>query len=226
MCGRFTMTTPAEVIAELFELEELPQLLPRYNIAPTQQVPVVRFDADRSKNRLSMLRWGLIPHWATDPSIGHRMINARAETVAQKPSFRSPIKRRRCLVVADGFYEWKKMAGGKQPYLIRMNDGSPFAFAGLWDRWVAPDDCEIDTCTIVTTQPNSVCQEIHDRMPVILPPEAYSIWLDPDIQNVDGVSSLLTSYQSTAMEFLPVSTHVNKPSNDDPACVQEITIQR
>lgn len=167
MCGRFTLRVPAAELVEIFRLLRRPDVQPRYNIAPTQPVAVVR-RIDRGRE-LSMLRWGLVPSWAKDPKIGARMINARAETVATKPAFRTALRRRRCLVPADGFYEWAKSAGGtKQPHYITRRDGRPFAFAGLWESWDGPDGSSIESCTIVTTEANDLVGRIHDRMPVIL----------------------------------------------------------
>src|SRR5215216_4713323 len=172
MCGRYTLRTPVDTLAEAFEIEEYPSsITPSYNIAPTQEVAAVVEEDE--KRKLEMLRWGLIPSWAKDPAIGNKMINARAETVAEKPSFRSAFKVRRCLILADGFYEWQKTDNGKQPYYIKMQDGSPFAFAGLWEIWQNGE--EIRSATIITTDANDLMNEIHHRMPVILPPEDYGL---------------------------------------------------
>src|SRR5215216_3572508 len=179
MCGRYTLRTPVDTLAEAFEIEEYPSsIVPSYNIAPTQEVAAVVEEDE--KRKLEMLRWGLIPSWAKDPAIGNKMINARAETLAEKPSFRTALKRRRCLVVADGFYEWKKTGGGKTPMYVQLKDGQPFGFAGLWEAWQSPEDGLIKTCTIITTTPNELLADIHDRMPVILPREAYDRWLAPE----------------------------------------------
>lgn len=222
MCGRYTLSSSGETVAEAFDLREVPQLQARFNIAPTQEVAAVRrlkADADR---RLDFLHWGLIPFWAKDPGIGNRMINARSETAAEKPSFRNAIKKRRCLVVADGFYEWKKAAEGpKQPFHIRMKDGRPFAFAGLWEHWEG-DEGVIDSCTLLTTKPNPLMAEVHDRMPVILPPESYDLWLDPTMQKAEQLEPLLTSYPQEEMEAYPVSRFVNKPGNDEPRCIESV----
>ncbi len=179
MCGRFTLTINPDELQQQFGLSEAPptQLAPRYNIAPTQAVAVIANNSDR---KLELFQWGLIPSWAKDPKIGSKMINARAETLAEKPSFRTALKRRRCLVVADGFYEWKKTGSGKTPMYIQLKDGQPFGFAGLWEAWQSPDDGLIKTCTIITTTPNALLAEIHYRMPVILPREAYDTWLAPE----------------------------------------------
>ena len=224
MCGRFTLTSPAETVAELFELDAVPSLTPRYNIAPTQSVAVVRAAPDRrAPRRLSELHWGLIPSWAKDPSIGSRMINARAETVAEKPSFRSAFRRRRCLIVADGFYEWQKLGTRKQPHYIHMTGKKPFGFAGLWEHWEDPDGASIDSCTIITTEPNEMMAEIHNRMPVILRPSDYGLWLDPDVQTPERAQALLQAYPASEMSAYAISTYVNQPSNDTPACTEPLS---
>jgi putative SOS response-associated peptidase YedK len=168
MCGRFVLMTPGRDLAERFGLEEEPVLEPRYNIAPTQMVAIIRLEKETGRRRLDFVRWGLIPFWSKDPSIGNKLINARAETAAEKPAFSSAFKSRRCLVPADGYYEWKKRKEGqKQPYLARNADGTPFAFAGLWEKWQAPEDQIIESCTILTTDANDLTRPIHDRMPVV-----------------------------------------------------------
>ena len=221
MCGRFTLTVSARVLADLFGVEDLPDLRPRYNIAPTQQVLVVRGAADTTP-AFGEARWGLIPGWAKDAKIGARMINARAETVADKPAFRSATRRRRCLIPSDGFYEWRKLAGGKQPDLIHFADGSPFAFAGLWERWHDPDGKTVDSCTIIPTTPNDLVAELHDRMPVILPHRHHNEWLGSDTLARERLDELLRPHPSPGMEAYPVSTRVNSPRNDDPECVRRI----
>jgi putative SOS response-associated peptidase YedK len=217
MCGRYTLRTPVDSLVGTFEIEEYPSsITPNYNVAPTQEVAAVVEDDD--KRKLEMFHWGLIPSWAKDPAIGNKMINARAETVSEKPSFRSAFKKRRCLILADGFYEWKKTDDGKQPYHVKMEDGSPFAFAGLWETW--KDGPEIRSCTIITTEANDLMNEIHHRMPVILPPEDYDMWLDPDFEEKEALTSLLKPYPADAMEAYPVSRRVNKPSNNEPSVVE------
>jgi putative SOS response-associated peptidase YedK len=222
MCGRFTLRAPASVVAEQFSLFEMPPFAARFNIAPSQPVPVVRLAPDRPEpqRELVWLRWGLIPRWADDPSIGNRMINARAESVAEKPAFRAALRQRRCLVVADGFYEWQKIDKRKQPHFIRMRDDRPFAFAGLWERWEGPQRGPIESCTLLTTDANDVVRPIHDRMPVILVPDAYALWLDPTVQQADKLLPLLKPYPSEAMIAYAVSPRVNSPTNDDPQCVE------
>lgn len=209
MCGRFVLMTPGRDLAERFGLEEEPLLEPRYNIAPTQMVAIIRLNPETLQRRLGLVRWGLIPFWANDSSIGNRLINARAESVAEKPAFRSAFKFRRCLVPADGYYEWKKRKGGqKQPYLARNADGSPFAFAGLWERWQAPEEEVIESCTILTTDANDLTQPIHDRMPVILKLEDHDLWLDPDVRDPNLLKPLLRPYPSGEMIVQPVSPKV------------------
>jgi len=216
MCGRFTLTADVNALQGAFPwLNVPPELQPRYNIAPSQPVAVVPNDG---KRRLDFYTWGLIPSWAKDPSLGSRMINARAETLAEKPSFRNSFKRRRCLILADGFYEWRQEAQSqpKTPMYIRLEAGEPFAFAGLWDQWNAPDGSTILSCTIITTQPNSLVEKIHNRMPVILPAGAHSAWLEPGEQNPAELSRWLVPYPAAEMMAYPVSRRVNSPGNDSP----------
>jgi putative SOS response-associated peptidase YedK len=221
MCGRFTLRAPASVVAEQFGLLEVPAFAARFNVAPSQPVAVVRLAPERSaaQRELVWLRWGLIPSWAKDASIGNRMINARAETVGEKPAYRAALRRRRCLVVADGFYEWQRIDKRKQPYFIRMRDDRPFAFAGLWEAWEGADSSAIESCTLLTTDANEVVEPIHDRMPVILPSHAYETWLDPS-RDVQQVLPLLKPYPNEPMVAYPVSTAVNSPTVDDPRCVE------
>ena len=224
MCGRFTLTSPGEVLAEFFELVDVPDVRPRYNIAPTQPAPVVRIDGEVDARRLDLFHWGLIPSWAKDPSMGSRMINARAETAASKPAFRSAMRYRRCLVLANGFYEWKKIEGQKhkQPYYIQMQDRRPFAFAGLWEHWEGADGSEIDSCTIITTAPNELMKSLHNRMPAILRPTDYAKWIDLELQRPAVLESLLIPYPTDDLACYPVSTAVNNPSNDTPGCIQAL----
>jgi putative SOS response-associated peptidase YedK len=220
MCGRFTLTADTETLQEAFNLTSAPQdLAPRFNIAPTQAVAVV---VNREGERqLDAFHWGLIPTWAKDKSIGNRMINARGETVAEKPSFKRPFQNQRCLVLADGFYEWRKTPEGKIPTYIHLKDHRPFAFAGLWDRWQPKESDEaIYSCTIITTEPNDLMASIHNRMPVILPPEAHDLWLDPAQQEADRLLPLLKPYPAGLMTAYAVSRQVNSPANDVPACIQ------
>lgn len=219
MCGRFTLTVDTEQLQEAFPWVDVSAgVQPRYNIAPTQPVAVV---ANNGNHKLEYFHWGLIPSWAKDPEIGNRMINARADTLAEKPSFKNAFRRRRCLVLANGFYEWQAIPGqkAKLPMYIRMKGGEPFAFAGLWEVWNSPDGSVIPSCTIITTEPNNMMREIHNRMPVILPEDAYPIWLDPEERKPEELSPLLQPYPEIAMTAYPVSRAVNSPANDTEACI-------
>jgi putative SOS response-associated peptidase YedK len=216
MCGRYTLSTPAGRLAEEFQLDSTVEIPPSYNVAPTQQVAAVL--EDEEGRCLEMLRWGLVPSWADDPEIGARMINARSETAPEKPSFRRAFRGRRCLIPADGFYEWKREDGGKQPYYFRMQDGRPFAFAGLWESWEKGDG-DLRTCAILTTRASSVLQGIHDRMPVILPRDAYNAWLDPDADR-EELGELMIPYPGADLETYPVSRFVNSPRNNDERCIE------
>jgi putative SOS response-associated peptidase YedK len=219
MCGRYTLRTPVDTLAERFEIDDAPSsIAASYNVAPTQGVATVL--VKEGKRKLEMLHWGLIPSWADDPHVGNRMINARAETVAEKPSFRKAFRNHRCLVLADGFYEWQKTGNGKQPYYIRMENDSPFAFAGLWESW--QNGREIRSATIITTDANDVVAPIHDRMPVILHPEDYTLWLDPDFDEKEPLTTLLKPYPAEAMEAYPVSRRVNSPSNNEPSIIESV----
>jgi putative SOS response-associated peptidase YedK len=209
-------------------MEEFPgfsvpdEITPRYNVAPSQHVAVV---PNNGENRIEFFRWGLIPSWAKDPKIGNRMINARSETLAEKPSFRVAYRRRRCLVLADGFYEWRKEAGRKTktPMYIRLESGQPFAFAGLWEAWCSPEDQTVLSCTIITTTPNTLVEKIHNRMPVVLAPEAYDLWLDPGEQSPERLNEWLRPYPASQMSAYAVSTVVNSPSNDVPDCIVPVS---
>jgi len=219
MCGRFTLFEPDKILAREFGVSGIPLLSPRYNIAPSQPVAAVRAAPAGTGRELALLRWGLIPSWSKDPAIGNRLINARAETASQKPSFRNAFNRRRCLIPASGFYEWQRRELRKQPFYIRMHDGRPFAFAGLWDRWESPDKGVIESCTILTTATNALLAPIHDRMPVILPPGKYDRWLDPSLQDPDSLAPLLVPFPTEDMIAFPVSPRVNAPSTDDEGCI-------
>jgi len=222
MCGRFTLTIDPFALQEAFPWAIVPDDLPvRYNIAPSQPVAVIPNTGD---NIVTMYKWGLIPSWSKDPSIGDRMINARAESLDEKPSFRNAYKRRRCLILSDGFYEWKQNPDlkTKQPMYIRLKDGKPFAFAGLWEVWNAPDGSEIRSCTVITTQPNSLLEAIHNRMPVILPSSAYNKWLAKEDQQPTQLNGLLVPYPASEMIAFPVSKMVNRPELDTPELVKPI----
>ena len=222
MCGRFTLIAPGEAVADLFQLPETPVLAPRFNIAPTQPIAAVRVSSIGGPRELTHFHWGLIPRWAKDPKIGSRMINARSETAAEKPSFRAAFKYRRCLVPADGFYEWQKLNGSKKPVRIQMDDGDLFAIAGLWEHWISGDGSEIESCTLLTTEPNDLLAPVHNRMPVIISPDDFDLWLDPGAQHPGEVQHLLRAYPAEAMNYYPVSTHVNNPRNEDPLCIEPL----
>jgi putative SOS response-associated peptidase YedK len=214
VCGRFAFYSPAEAVSRLFAAETIADLPPRYNIAPTQPAPTVRLDQD-SIRRLNLLRWGLVPFWAKDPSIGNRMINARAETVASKPAFRQAFRKRRCLILADGFYEWQKADSGKIPWFINAPSGEPFAMAGLWESWQADGDEPLETCTILTTEAGSSLARIHHRMPVVLGSEGVQQWLDPNMD--EGQLPLLADEaRRVPLEAIRVSRQVNNPENEGP----------
>lgn len=222
MCGRFTLTADMNILQETFPWLNVPEgLEPRYNIAPTQPVAVVPNDG---KNKLDFYVWGLIPSWSKDPKIGSRMINARAETLAEKPSFRTAFRRRRCLVLADGFYEWRLEGKGKPktPMYIKLALHKPFAFAGLWESWNSKDGSNILSCTIVTTRPNSFLENIHNRMPVILPEDTYSLWLQEGEAETKRLSEILLPYTKEEMIAYPVSRTVNSPQNDTPVNIQPV----
>jgi putative SOS response-associated peptidase YedK len=222
MCGRYRLSRRAEILAAYDAEYEGVDWDAHYNIAPTQNVPVIRQDAKNPIRRASLMRWGLVPHWATDPAIGARMINARGETAAEKPAFKESLEHRRCLVPADGFYEWVRNGKSKQPYCFEMVERQPFAFAGLWDRWRAPDGTTLETCTILTTTPNQLLADVHNRMPVILPPEYYDLWLDPGFRDVAVTAEMLKPFEAELMRRYPVSARVNNVANDDPRCSEPI----
>ena len=220
MCGRFALLTHAEALIERFGVEEvIKRPEPRYNIAPTQNVTVV---VQREKLQLTEMRWGLIPSWAKDVSIGNRMINARAETVAEKPSFRSAFKKRRCLILADGFYEWQKVGKIKIPTHIRLKSREPFAFAGLYEYWKTKSGKMLESCAIITTTPNELMSPIHHRMPVIVSPENEVAWLDLENQDVSELLSILQPYTPDQMEAFEVSDFVNSPKNQGPLCTKPV----
>lgn len=216
MCGRYSLTTPPEAMRQVFGFAERPDLAPRYNLAPGQPAPAVRATGEAGGRTLVMLRWGLVPGWAEDPAAGARRINARAETVAEKPSFRAAFRRRRCLIPADGFYEWRRAGGGRRPWHVRRPDGGVLALAGLYERWQAPGGEPLETCAIVTTEANAVVRPIHHRMPVIVAPGAFAIWLEG---GTAAAGDLLRPAPDDALEAYPVSRRVNDVRNDDPACL-------
>ena len=226
MCGRYSLTTPAEAVRRFFGYPELPNLMPRANIAPTQEAAAVRLGDDGGRHFV-WLRWGLVPAWAKDVSIASKMINARGETVAEKPAFRAAFRARRCLIAADGFYEWKTEGGAKQPYRIARADGALFAFAGLWERWDkappenAPDGAPLETCSIVTTDANDLLRPIHHRMPVILDPADFDPWLDPATPPAQA-QSLLRPCPREGLVVYPVSRRVNAVANDDLSLIEPL----
>lgn len=220
MCGRYMLASDGEAIAEESGLDAAPDVAPRYNIAPSQPVLAVR-GAEQGREGV-LLRWGLVPFWAKDPKIGYRMINARSETVAEKPAFRAAFRKRRCVVPADGYYEWRKTGDGKQPYFIFAGNGRCFGIAGLWEYW-EQDGNVIESCTLLTCAANARLAEIHDRMPVVLPGEAHARWLDPGT-SADALAELLQPAPEDAFEVQPVSTFVNKPANDSPACIEPVAL--
>jgi putative SOS response-associated peptidase YedK len=225
MCGRYTLSTPSDLLADLLEVQPAPEMTARYNIAPTQEAPVLRISTGSpSQREMPLLRWGLVPFWADDPAIGNRMINARCETVAEKPSFRTSFKKRRCVVLADGFYEWQKTSGSKQPFFFRLKNRQPFGMAGLWDRWDKGDAPALETFTILTTGPNELVAQAHHRMPVILSHSGVSRWLDPEADSSSDFEALWAPYPFAEMEGFPVSTFVNNPANDAPRCVEPLSL--
>ncbi len=219
MCGRFTLTVNIDTIAKAFGVAPTLDSSARYNVAPMQDVVTILRESEESVPHMEWLQWGLVPTWAKDETIGSKMINARAETLAEKPSFKRLLRNRRCLVVADGFYEWKKEGTAKTPMFITLQDGAPFAFAGLWDIWHGPDGRDIHSCTIITTQPNDLVATIHDRMPAILPAKAREMWLDTALHEEQALLPLLASYPADKMIARPVSRLVNNPKNEGAALI-------
>ncbi len=223
MCGRFNLRTPASELASFFDIVFDPPLqaalVPRFNIAPSQPVLVIRGESDRVA--ADLVNWGLVPGWAKDSTVGNRMINARCETVAEKPSFRAAFRRRRCLVPATGFYEWQKTGGrGKQPWHIHLPDDSPLAFAGIWEHWETDDGSALETCAIITTAANSCMEPIHHRMPVILGPADFSAWLDSEHDDRDRLESLMVPCPDEVLVTDPIDTWVNRPANEGPDCLR------
>jgi putative SOS response-associated peptidase YedK len=225
MCGRYRLSRRKQLVEEYFASRSGDEDWgPRYNIAPSQPVPIIRQHPTQSVRELSLVRWGLIPSWAKDPSAAARMINARSETAAKKPAFRDSLKSRRCLIPADGFYEWSRTGKAKQPYCFEVDGGELFAFAGIWDRWQGPSGSTLETCSILTATANAVASAIHDRMPVILDPASYDLWLDPGMTDAGAASQLLKPYDAGLMRCYPVSTRVNRVANDDEACSAPIEL--
>ena len=225
MCGRYRLSRRKQIIEEHFGTADWEDdWSPRYNIAPTQNVPVIRQHPKEPIRQISLMKWGLIAHWSKSASDAASTINARSETAAMKPAFRDPLRLRRCLIPSDGFYEWKRTGTTKQPYCFEVSDGALFAFAGLWDGWKDGNGNWLRTCTILTTTPNAVTSAIHDRMPVILDPASYDLWLDPGMQNVAAISELLKPYDARLMRCYPVSSRVNHVANDDDECSRPVEV--
>lgn len=218
MCGRFVFEHSPEQLLKLYRLSSVPDLSPRYNIAPSQQIAVVR-QQNGGDRELTFLQWGLIPSWAKDPAIGYKMINARSETVHEKPSFKQAFHARRCIIPASGFYEWEKAGKEKIPHYIHLRDGGIMSLAGLWERWKSPEGKELVTCTILTTAANNLVKKLHDRMPVILHRAEFDIWLDRDIDDVNRLTELFHPYPSDQLEEYVVTKDVNSPNNDSPGCI-------
>jgi putative SOS response-associated peptidase YedK len=219
MCGRFSLVVPERFFSRVFLFEDLPEMQPDYNIPPGVDIWAVRKSPPSKEAEVARLRWGLVPFWAKDPKIGNRMINARSETAAEKPAFRAAFKSRRCLIPADGFFEWKRNGKSRTPYYIHLKDQKPFAMAGLWERWTSPDGADLDTCTILTTTPNERMQELHDRMPVILQEDTMETWLD-EKTSLDDLHRLTMPYPAGNMTAYPVSFLVNSPRNNGPECLE------
>jgi putative SOS response-associated peptidase YedK len=225
MCGRYRLSRRKQIIEEYFDTADWQEdWSPRYNIAPTQPVPVIRQHPKEPVRQLALMKWGLVPHWAKDASDAARTINARSETAASKPAFRDPLKFRRCLIPADGFYEWARKGSSKQPYCFQVGDSGLFAFAGLWERWRDPSGQWVKSCSIVTTTPNAVTSAIHDRMPVILDRDRYDLWLDPGMTKVEAVSDLLRPCDARQKRCVPVSTRINHVANDDEDCSRPVAV--
>jgi putative SOS response-associated peptidase YedK len=223
MCGRYRLSRRKQIIEEHFDsVSGEEDWIPRYNVAPTQSIPVIRQNPKEPVRELSLMRWGLIPAWAKDSSGAARMINARSETASTKPAFRDALKSRRCLIPADGFYEWKRDGKTKQPYCFEVGEDELFAFAGLWDRWKESSGNWVKTCSILTTTPNAVTAPVHDRMPVILDRDGYDLWLDPGMQNLAAASDLLKPYDARLMRCFPIGTRINHVANDDEECSRPV----
>ncbi len=226
MCGRYTLTSAPEAVRALFDYVEQPNFPARFNVAPTQPIPIVRLV--NGKREFALVRWGLLPSWVKDPKAFSLLINARGETAAEKPAFRAAMKRRRCLIPADGFYEWMATGARKQPYFIHAKSGAPLAFAGLWETWSGPNGEELDSAAIVTTDANSTLRDLHDRMPVIVPPEAFDIWLgrasDEGKDDLAAAAALIAPAPDDLLEAYPVSLDVNRVANDNPKLIEEVSV--
>jgi putative SOS response-associated peptidase YedK len=225
MCGRYRLSRRKQIIEEHFAADsDEAAWVPRYNIAPTQFVPVIRHNPNRARRELSLLRWGLVPSWSQDMSRAGSMINARAETADSKPAFRDALTLRRCLIPADGFYEWHKSNRAKQPYCFEIDGGELFAFAGLWESWNDPSGGVLATFSILTTTPNAITSTVHDRMPAILDPRSYDLWLNPEIADATVASGAIKPFDATRMRCFPVSMRINHVANDDAACSAQVEV--
>lgn len=224
MCGRYSLSVTSKLLAQVFKTSSVVDWSPRYNIAPTQSVPVIRAGKESGDRRLDLLHWGLVPSWTKDIREAHKPINARSESI-DKGMFKNTFLKRRCLVPTNGFYEWMKIDKAKQPYFIQMRDGRPFAFAGLWEYWKSEGHEPIVSFTILTTDSNDVASPIHNRMPAIIPEDQYDAWLDPTNQDPEALRKLLSPYQSNQMTAYPVSRRVNSPDIDSPACIQPVELE-
>jgi putative SOS response-associated peptidase YedK len=223
MCGRYTITSPPEAIRALFRYEQQPNFPARHNVSPTQPIPIVRLA--NGKRQFALVRWGLLPSWVKDPRSFSLIINARGESVLDKPAFQAAMRRRRCLIPADGFYEWRGEGGRKQPYYIRLKTGEPMALAGVWETWTGPNGEELETAAIVTTTANRQLSAIHHRMPVIVPPEAFDFWLDCAEADAETAAALIVPAGEGLLEVYPVSTAVNRVANDMPALIEPVTAE-
>ncbi|MGI6454284.1 MAG: SOS response-associated peptidase [bacterium] len=222
MCGRFSLITPVEILKNIFRLNRTIDIQPRYNIAPTQSVPVIRIHQKTGERELVELRWGLVPHWAKDLSIGNKMINAKAETLFEKPSYKKAAQKRRCLIPADGFYEWRKEKKQKIPYYFFNKSQQPLALGGIWERWTSPEGEVVETFSIITTEANSLMQPIHNRMPLILTADEYDHWLDPTIEQPEEIQRCLQSYPTEQMEHYSVSSWVSNVMHEGAKCIQPV----
>ncbi len=216
MCGRFVMTLEPSKIEQFFGVPEVPEIIPHYNIAPSQQILAICQNGDGYRHARSF-RWGLVPSWSKDPAIGNKMINARSETVDEKPAFRGPIRYHRCLIPANGFYEWSREGSEKVPFYIHRKDREPLAFAGIWDTWKSTDQV-IESCSILTTDSNNLVAKIHDRMPVILSPPEFDAWLDREMTDIEKQKMFFTPFPADMLDAVRVSSEVNNPQNDSPKC--------
>jgi putative SOS response-associated peptidase YedK len=219
MCGRTALTTSPEDLREAFGLDEVPRLTPHYNVPPSQPLAVVRVLRKDPARKMELLRWGLVPAWAKDRKLGHKLALARVETAATTPAFRDALRRRRCLVVVDGFFEWKRSERKSQPFFVRRDDGAPFALAGVWERWISSDGEIVESCAILTQPSRPPVDVVHDRMPMVLEPAEWDRWLDPALTDVAGIETMLEPRAPSLVAY-PVSPHVNNPRNDDPACLE------